>query len=130
MLQQDVAKDYVIATGVQYSVRDFVDQAAQRIGVTLRWEGEGVDEHGVVAAIADGASEQRCPAISVGQTIVRVDPHYFRPAEVETLLGDASKAKAELGWTPEISFADMVDEMMEADLLSARKLAMVKGVTW
>lgn len=130
MLQQDEAKDYVIATGVQYSVRDFVDQAAQRIGVTLRWEGEGVDEHGIVAAIAEGANEQRCPAISIGQTIVRVDPHYFRPAEVEMLLGDASKAKAELGWTPEISFADMVDEMMEADLLAARKQALVKGVNW
>jgi GDPmannose 4,6-dehydratase len=130
MLQQDVPQDYVIATGVQYSVREFVEQAAQRIGVTLRWEGEGVDERGIVVAIADDARGQRCPAIVVGQTIVRIDPHYFRPAEVETLLGDASKARAELGWTPEISFAAMVDEMMESDLLAARKKAMLKGVTW
>ena len=130
MLQQDAPRDYVIATGVQYSVREFVDQAADRIGVTLRWEGEGVEERGVIAAIADGAQAQRCPAMRVGQTVVRVDPHYFRPAEVETLLGDAGKAKAELGWSPKISFAAMVDEMMEADLLAARKQAMVKGVTW
>ena len=130
MLQQDSPKDYVIATGVQYSVREFVEQAAQRIGVTLRWEGKGTDECGIIATIAEGAQTQRCPGMQIGQTIIRVDPHYFRPAEVETLLGDASKAKAELGWSPEISFAEMVDEMMEGDLLAARKQAMIKGVTW
>lgn len=130
MLQQEKPTDYVIATGMQYSVREFVDQAAQRIGVTIRWEGEGVAEHGVVAAIAAGAQEQRCPSMRVGQTIVRVDPHYFRPSEVETLLGDASKARTELGWSPEIAFAAMVDEMMEADLLAARRRAVVKGVVW
>ena len=130
MLQQDAPKDYVIATGVQYSVRQFVEQAAQRIGVTVRWEGEGLDERGVIAAIDDDAWERRCPAISVGQTIVRIDPDYFRPSEVETLLGDASKARDELGWAPEISFGEMVDEMMESDLLAARKRAMVKGTTW
>ncbi|MBX9881067.1 MAG: GDP-mannose 4,6-dehydratase [Sphingomonas sp.] len=129
MLQQDQPQDYVIATGVQYSVRDFVEQAARRIGVTLAWHGQGIDEHAVVVAIDPDAIERRCPAINVGQTIVRVDPQYFRPSEVETLLGDASKAKAELGWTPEISFDAMVDEMMESDLLSARKRAVVRGVT-
>ena len=130
MLQQDQPQDYVIATGVQYSVREFVEQAAARIGVTLRWDGEGVGERAIVAAVADGAQAQRCPAMQVGQTIVRVDPHYFRPAEVETLLGDASKAKAELGWVPEISFAEMVDEMMESDLLSARRRLVAKDVAW
>jgi GDPmannose 4,6-dehydratase len=130
MLQQDSPQDYVIATGVQYSVREFVEQAAQRIGVSLNWKGNGVDERGIIVAIADGARASRCPAMAVGQTIVRVDPHYFRPAEVETLLGEAGKAKAELGWSPEISFAEMVDEMMEADLLAARKQAMVRGVRW
>jgi GDPmannose 4,6-dehydratase len=130
MLQQEAPKDYVIATGVQYSVRDFVEQSAQRLGVTLRWEGEGVDEHGIVASVEGPDIETRCPAIKPGDTIVRVDPRYFRPTEVETLLGDPSKAKAELGWEPETSFAEMVDEMVESDLLAARKAVLVKGVNW
>jgi GDPmannose 4,6-dehydratase len=130
MLQQDTPKDFVIATGVQYSVRDFVEQSARRLGVTLRWEGEGVDERGIVVSVEGQDIETRCPAIKPGDTIVRVDPRYFRPTEVETLLGDPSKAKAELGWEPETSFAEMVDEMVESDLIAARKAVLVKGVNW
>ncbi len=129
MLQQDQPDDFVIATGTQYSVREFVEQSARRLGVTLRWEGTGVDEVGIVASVT-GDSDTRCPDIAVGQAIVRVDPRYFRPAEVETLLGDATKAREQLGWTPEISFDAMVDEMVEADLLAARQAKLVKGVNW
>jgi GDPmannose 4,6-dehydratase len=130
MLQQDEPDDYVIATGVQYSVREFVDQSAKRIGLTLEWRGAGVDEHAVVVAIAEGAAEKRCPEVNVGDTIVRVDPHYFRPAEVETLLGDARKAHQKLGWSPEISFSELVDEMVESDLLAARQARHVQAVDW
>ena len=130
MLQQDEPDDFVIATGVQYSVRDFVNQSAARLGVTLRWEGAGVDEIGIVESVIGDNIAKRCPAIQVGKTIVRVDPRYFRPTEVETLLGDPSKAKAKLGWEPEITFAQMVDEMVEHDLLAARKAVMVKGIDW
>jgi GDPmannose 4,6-dehydratase len=104
MLQQDQPKDYVIATGVQYSVRQFVDAAANRLGLEVAWRGSGVEEKGY---LADG----RC--------VVEVDPGYFRPAEVETLLGDASKARKELGWAPKISFEELVNEMADADLLIA-----------
>jgi GDPmannose 4,6-dehydratase len=130
MLQQDAPTDYVIATGVQYSVRDFVDQAAAQIGVTLRWEGAGVDERGIVDSISGTNIAERCPAMKVGQTIVRVDPHYFRPTEVETLLGDPSRARTELGWEPQITFAEMVEEMMECDLLAARKAKVLQEVKW
>ena len=130
MLQQDIPTDYVIATGVQYSVRDFVDKSAARIGVTLRWEGAGVDERGIIAAITGENIDERCPAMKVGQTIVRVDPHYFRPTEVETLLGDPSRARNELGWEPQISFAEMVNEMMDCDLLASRKAKLIHGVNW
>jgi GDPmannose 4,6-dehydratase len=130
MLQQDTPEDFVIATGVQYSVRDFVNQSAARIGVTLRWDGEGIDECAIVDRIEGDNIDTRCPAIKIGQTIVRVDSRYFRPTEVETLLGDPTKAKTKLGWEPQISFSQMVDEMMESDLLAARKAVMVKGVNW
>jgi GDPmannose 4,6-dehydratase len=130
MLQQDTPDDYVIATGKQYSVRRFVEVSAARIGVTLRWEGKGVDEVGIVEAVDQAHAVTRCPAIKEGQTIVRVDPRYFRPTEVETLLGDPSKAKAKLGWEPEITFEEMVDEMMEADLLAARKAVLLKNADW
>jgi GDPmannose 4,6-dehydratase len=130
MLQQDQPEDFVIATGQQYSVRSFVEQSAVRIGFTLRWEGTGVDEVGVVEAITSNDATTRCPEIKVGDTIVRVDPRYFRPAEVETLLGDPSKAKEKLGWEPEISFAELVDEMVENDLIEARKAAMLDKVDW
>ena len=111
MLQQDHAEDFVIATGVQYSVRDFVDAAARELGMTVRWGGTGVDEKGYAA---DG----RC--------IVAVDPRYFRPTEVETLLGDPSKAKARLGWTPKISFGELVAEMVHEDFKAAERDELIK----
>jgi GDPmannose 4,6-dehydratase len=106
MLQQDIAEDFVIATGVQYSVREFVNAAAQEIGLSIRWEGRGVDEKGFDAG---------------GKCVVAVDPRYFRPTEVETLLGAASKAKEKLGWTPKISFRELVSEMMRDDLKAAER---------
>ena len=117
MLQQDQPDDFVIATGKQYSVREFVVLAAKEIGVTLRFEGEGVSERGIVA----GIEGDKAPALHVGDVILQVDPRYFRPAEVETLLGDPTKAREKLGWFPEISFEEMIAEMMESDL------ALVKG---
>lgn len=129
MLQQDKPDDYVIATGQQHSVRSFVEQAAARVGVSIEWRGEGVDEIGVIADIA-GDKQALVPAMTVGQTIVRVDPRYFRPAEVETLLGDATKARQELGWTPRTTFAELVDEMMAHDLVEAQKAALIKGTQW
>jgi GDPmannose 4,6-dehydratase len=106
MLQQDKPEDFVIATGQQFSVREFVTTAAERLGFRMRWEGKGVAEKGYAA---DG----RC--------IVEVDPEYFRPTEVDTLLGDASKARAKLGWSPKISFTELVEEMVEADLAEAEQ---------
>ncbi len=111
MLQQEQPEDFVIATGVQYSVRDFVDAAAAELGMQIRWEGKGVDEMGYDAS---------------GKCVVAVDPRYFRPTEVETLLGDASKAKDKLGWTPKISFAELVAEMVREDLKSAERDELVK----
>jgi len=119
MLQQDEPEDYVIATGVQYSVRDFVNRAAGCAGLHLEWEGTGLDEKARLVKIDDQSAEL---AKRVGDVIVAVDPRYFRPAEVETLLGDASKAREQLGWSPKISFDDLVSEMMEADLRKARGL--------
>jgi GDPmannose 4,6-dehydratase len=112
MLQQPVAEDYVIATGEQRSVRDFVEASAARLGMRLRWRGAGVEEHGMDAAN--------------GRTIVRIDPRYFRPAEVDTLLGDATKARTQLGWAPETTFDAMVDEMVEHDLQAARRDLLVQ----
>jgi GDPmannose 4,6-dehydratase len=111
MLQQDRAEDFVIATGVQYSVREFVNAAAAELGIAIRWEGTGVSEKGYDAS---------------GKCIVSVDPLYFRPAEVETLLGDASKAKEKLGWVPKISFKELVTEMVREDLKSAERDELVK----
>jgi len=111
MLQQDKPEDFVIATGVQYSVRDFVNAAAKELGMSITWKGDGVDEKGYDAA---------------GTCIVAVDPRYFRPTEVETLLGDASKAKNKLGWTPKISFAELVAEMVREDLKGAERDELVK----
>lgn len=122
MLQQDAPKDYVIATGVQYSVRQFIEKSAARLGVTLRFEGKGVDEKALVAAI----SGDKAPALKVGDVIVRVDPHYFRPAEVETLLGDPGLAKKDLGWIPQITLDEMVQEMMAHDLAQAQQHALLK----
>ena len=120
MLQQDQPEDFVIATGKQYSVRNFVNAAAAELGITLRWEGEGIDEIGIVAAINDKS------LLSIGDIIVRVDPRYFRPAEVETLLGDPTKAKQKLGWEAKTAFADLVAEMVRADLEIAKRDDLIK----
>lgn len=122
MLQQEKPEDYVIATGVQYSVRQFIEWSAKELGITLRFEGKGVDEVAVIAAIEG----DKAPALKVGDTIVRVDPRYFRPAEVETLLGDPSNAKAKLGWVPEISVQEMCAEMVAEDLKTAQRHALLK----
>jgi len=122
MLQQEQPKDYVIATGVQYSVRQFIEKASAQLGITIRWEGTGINEVGIV----DSLSIQHS-ALSTGSVIVRVDPRYFRPAEVETLLGDPAKAKADLGWVPEITLDEMVEEMVAYDLDLARRHALLKA---
>lgn len=122
MLQQDEPEDYVIATGVQYSVRQFLEWSAAELGLVLRFEGKGAGEVGIVAEI----HEDMAPALSVGDIIVRIDPQYFRPAEVETLLGDPSKAKVKLGWAPEISVQAMCAEMVAHDLKNARRNRLLK----
>jgi GDPmannose 4,6-dehydratase len=122
MLQQEVAEDFVIATGVQYSVRDFIRMAAAELGLTLRFEGKGVDEKGVVSAI----SGDKAPALKVGDVIVQIDKRYFRPAEVETLLGDPTKAKTKLGWVPEITVQQMCAEMVLADLRESQRHALLR----
>ena len=122
MLQQDQPEDFVIATGIQYSVREFISKSAAQLGVTLKYEGQGVDEIAVVYAI----SGSNAPALKVGDVIVKVDPRYFRPAEVETLLGDPTKAKKKLGWIPEITLDEMVQEMVAHDLEQAKQHALLK----
>ncbi|NJA07589.1 GDP-mannose 4,6-dehydratase [Methylococcaceae bacterium WWC4] len=122
MLQQEQPDDFVIATGVQYSVRQFIEMSAGELGVTIRWEGSGVEEKGYVESIAG----DKAPALQVGQNIVAIDPRYFRPAEVETLLGDPTKAKEKLGWVPQITLSEMVAEMVAYDLEQARKHALLK----
>lgn len=122
MLQQEQPEDFVIATGVQYSVRQFIEWSAKELGITLRFEGKGVDEVAIIAGI-EGV---KAPALNVGDIIVRVDPRYFRPAEVETLLGDPSKAKAKLGWVPEIAVQEMCAEMVAEDLKTAQRHALLK----
>ena len=119
MLQQEKPEDFVIATGVQYSVRDFVNAAARELGISLKWEGQGASEFGVV-------EQTEVPGVKAGDVIVRVDPRYFRPAEVETLLGDPSKAKEKLGWVPKTTFAELVSEMVREDLKSAKRDELVK----
>ncbi|MCW8828155.1 MAG: GDP-mannose 4,6-dehydratase, partial [Gammaproteobacteria bacterium] len=111
MLQQDEPEDFAIATGQQYSVRDFVNIAAEELGMQIRWEGEGVDEKGY--------------DVDSGKCIVAVDPRFFRPTEVETLLGDPAKAKEKLGWTPRTSFAELVKEMAATDLKEAERDALL-----
>lgn len=119
MLQQDSPQDFVIATGAQYSVRQFVEWSAEEVGITLRFEGKGTDEVGVVESVTG----EDAPGVSVGDVIVKVDPAYFRPAEVETLLGDPSLAKKMLGWTPQISVQEMCKEMVQEDLALAKRHA-------
>ncbi|MGF6094390.1 GDP-mannose 4,6-dehydratase [Pseudomonas sp. 18175] len=123
MLQQDVPEDFVIATGVQYSVRDFIRWSAAELGLTLRFEGTGVEELGIIESIVG----DNAPALNVGDVVVRVDPRYFRPAEVETLLGDPTKAKTKLGWVPEITAQEMCAEMVREDLKVAQRHALLKS---
>ena len=122
MLQQEQARDYVIATGKQYSVREFITWSANALGIGIEFKGSGLEEVGVVRSI----SGDLAPKITVGQEIVKIDPRYFRPAEVETLLGDPAKAKAELGWEPEITAQEMCQEMVEEDHKAARRLALLR----
>ena len=123
MLQQDTAEDFVIATGVQYSVREFITWTAQELGIELEFTGEGVDEIATVKSVDHSIS----PMVKVGDVIMRIDPRYFRPAEVETLLGDPTKAKEKLGWVPEITAQDMCTEMVAEDLKAAKRHALLKA---
>ncbi|MCY6413451.1 GDP-mannose 4,6-dehydratase [Acinetobacter sp. VNH17] len=123
MLQQDHPEDFVIATGVQYSVRQFIEWSAQELGITLEFQGQGVDEKGTVVKIEG----DKAPAVKVGDVIVAIDPRYFRPAEVETLLGDPTKAKEKLGWVPEITVQEMCAEMVSEDLKEAQRFALLKA---
>jgi GDPmannose 4,6-dehydratase len=123
MLQQDSPDDFVIATGVQYNVRQFIEWSAAELGVTLKFEGQGIDETATVISILGN----KAPAIKVGDVIVRIDPRYFRPTEVETLLGDPTKAKEKLGWVPEIKVQEMCAEMVAFDLEAAKQHALLKS---
>ena len=122
MLQQEQPEDFVIATGEQFSVREFVSRSANQLGVSLKFEGHGLDE----VAIVEKIEGDKAPALNQGDIIVKVDPRYFRPAEVETLLGDPSKAKEKLGWELEISFNEMIKEMVNNDLDNAKQHALLK----
>jgi GDPmannose 4,6-dehydratase len=122
MLQQDRPDDFVIATGVQYSVRQFIEKTARELGIALAWEGQGVEEVGRVASV----SGEHAPALQAGDVVVRIDPRYFRPAEVETLLGDPGKAREKLGWVPKITLDQMIAEMVAYDLNQARQHALLK----
>jgi GDPmannose 4,6-dehydratase len=121
MLQQDQPEDFVIATGVQYSVRQFVEFAAAELGITVRFEGEGEKEVGIVAAVTGDRAR-----VKAGDVIVKVDPRYYRPTEVDTLLGDPTKAREKLGWTPKTTLQELVREMVESDYTSAKRDALVK----
>jgi GDPmannose 4,6-dehydratase len=122
MLQQDQPEDFVIATGTQYSVRQFIQWSANELGLILEFIGEGEEEQAVVTKV----SGDRAPALKVGDVVVKVDPRYFRPAEVETLLGDPSKAKDKLGWVPEITVQNMCSEMIQSDLREAMRMRLLK----
>ncbi len=123
MLQQETPDDFVIATGVQYSVREFINKTVAQLGIELAWEGEAVDEIGRVASITG----DKAPGLKVGDVIVKIDPRYFRPTEVETLLGNPAKAKEKLGWTPKITLDEMIEEMVAYDLDQARQHALLKN---
>ena len=122
MLQQEKPEDFVIATGKQYSVRQFIDWSAKELGITLKFEGKGLDEVGIVQDVDDTISN----GLKKGDIIVRIDPRYFRPAEVETLLGDPTKAKQKLGWEPKITAQEMSAEMVKCDLETAKRYALLK----
>jgi GDPmannose 4,6-dehydratase len=123
MLQQDKPEDFVIATGVQHSVKQFVEWSAKELGVEIEFTGEGVGEKGFVKSI----SGNNAPALKVGNVIVQIDPRYFRPAEVETLLGDPSNAKNKLGWVPEITVQEMCAEMVQEDLKIAMRTRLLRN---
>jgi GDPmannose 4,6-dehydratase len=125
MLQQKRPDDYVIATGQQHSVRDLVAAAAREVGIELTWRGKGAKETGVVSGVRQVGPHK--PAVKKGDVIVRIDRRYFRPAEVDTLLGDATKARRKLGWKPTTTFAQLVREMMESDLREARREVAVRA---
>jgi len=122
MLQQEAPKDYVIATGIQYSVREFIEIAAKELGITLAFEGKGVEEYAVVKRVEG----EYAPSIKPGDIIVRVDPRYFRPTEVETLLGDATQAKDQLGWVPQVTLREMISEMVTKDREIAERDSLCK----
>jgi GDPmannose 4,6-dehydratase len=122
MLQQEKPDDFVIATGIQYSVRQFIEMAAAELGISVGWKGQGINEVGYVAKINGNSA----PALKLNQPIIAIDKRYFRPSEVETLLGDPSKAKSILGWQPEISLGDMIKEMVSFDLQQARQHVLLK----
>ena len=123
MLQQETPDDFVIATGLQYSVREFINKTVAQLSIELAWEGEGVDEIGRVVSIAG----DKAPGLKVGDVIIKIDPRYFRPTEVETLLGNPAKAKQKLGWTPKITLDEMIEEMVAYDLDQARQHALLKN---
>jgi len=123
MLQQETPEDFVIATGKQISVREFVNLSAREAGIELEFSGDGLEETATVVAV----DAEKAPAVTVGDVIVKVDPRYFRPAEVETLLGDPSKAKEKLGWVPEITVEEMCAEMVANDLDIAKRHALLQS---
>ena len=123
MLQQNQPEDFVIATGVQYTVRQFIQWSAEELGITLKFAGEGVNETATVEAIQG----DKAPGLKVGDVVVKIDPRYFRPTEVETLLGDSTKAKQKLGWVPEITAQEMCQEMVAHDLAQAKRHALLKA---
>jgi GDPmannose 4,6-dehydratase len=122
MLQQDQPEDFVIATGVQFTVRQFIEWSAAELGITLRFEGDGVNEKAIVAKIEGN----KAPALTIGDVVMQIDPRYFRPTDVETLLGDPTKAKEKLGWVPEITVQEMCKEMVVEDLQEAKQHALLK----
>ena len=126
MMQQDEPEDYVIATGVQYSVREFIQATSAELGIRLAWSGAGLDEVGRVVAVEDRGLDLALQGL-IGRDIVKVDPRYFRPAEVESLLGDATKAREKLGWVPKTSFEDLVAEMVAYDLDQAKRFSLLKA---
>jgi GDPmannose 4,6-dehydratase len=136
MLQQDRPEDFVIATGEQHSVREFVDATAKELGISLRWKGKGADEVGVIedlgrnttdsGTVSTDSPESESPVLSPGKTIVKIDPRYYRPTEVDSLLGDPTKAREKLSWAPKIKFEELVEEMAHEDLKSAERDALVK----
>ncbi len=125
MLQQDEPDDFVIATGKQYSVRQFIEMTASELGIKIQWQGEGVDEFGVIDALSSILKTEQS-SLKANDIIIRIDPRYFRPTEVETLLGDPSKAKEKLGWFPEISLSEMIKEMVKYDLDQAKQHSLLK----